>query len=138
MGNELSTAAFRFGHSQINNPVPCLNPVWEEMEPQEQSLQDNYFDPALVEKLVLMPLCVETLPRPVWPLIPVLPMMSATICSSRLALMKAVICLPLTFNVAVSMVLVRILQFVDGAAQTVMPRLSAISLVCKNCLRMST
>ena len=48
--NELSTAAFRFGHSQINNPVPCLNPEWEEMEPQEQSLQDNYFDPALVEK----------------------------------------------------------------------------------------
>jgi len=48
--NEFSSAALRFGHSQINNPVPCLNPEWEEMELQEASLQDNFFDPALLEK----------------------------------------------------------------------------------------
>merc|ERR1711937_232952 len=48
--SEMSTAAFRFGHSQIHNSVPCLNPEWEEMEPVEQLFQDNYFDPHLVEK----------------------------------------------------------------------------------------
>ena len=48
--NECSTAAFRFGHSQINNPVPCLNPEWIEQEDPQERLQDNYFDPHLVDK----------------------------------------------------------------------------------------
>ena len=48
--NECSTAAFRFGHSQIANTVPCLNPDWEEQEDPVNLLQDNYFDPFLVDK----------------------------------------------------------------------------------------
>ena len=37
--NEFSTGALRFGHSQINNPVPCLNEDWQEMEEKEHTLQ---------------------------------------------------------------------------------------------------
>ena len=47
---EFSTAAMRFGHSQINNQVPCLDSEWKEMEYVEQRLHDNFFDPYLVEK----------------------------------------------------------------------------------------
>ena len=42
--NEFSTAALRFGHSQINNPVPCLNPDWQEMENPAQVLQEPSFE----------------------------------------------------------------------------------------------
>ncbi|EDO44810.1 predicted protein, partial [Nematostella vectensis] len=46
--NEFSTAAFRFGHSQIGNTMHRLNENWEMAEQGHLSLRDAYFNPGRV------------------------------------------------------------------------------------------
>ena len=46
--NEFATAAFRFGHSQVNDIMPRLGEDWKMIESGHLSLRDGYFNPGRV------------------------------------------------------------------------------------------